>query len=935
MFLLTMQTTSSVSTRYVVLITLFWTLALAASLAWNLSNTQEQVMERAFAEARTNLDKDISFRRWATSHGGVYVPITENQQSVPWLAHVPKRDVMTTDGVALTLLNPASMLRQIMDDYAQHYGIRGRITGLKYLNPANAPDAWETLQLEAFTRGERKEVMEIGQLNGAPHLRYLRAMYMQKGCDKCHAVLGYQAGDMRGATGLNLPLADYYKQINAAKWNLGMTYSGIWLVGLMGIGWAGSLSRRREKERDWQAAERARAELRYRTLFEQARDGILIVDPATLLFVEFNDVAYRQLGYQRDEFLKMRIPDIEIEESPEDTARRIEQIRTRGWDDFETRHRHKDGSMRNVQVIVQMLLIDGRPMLQCTFRDITERKVAEEALLLYANMFRHSGEGILVTDRDNHIIAANPALTQMTGYALNELLGHNPRILSSGKTPPEIYQMLWASLNETGFWQGELNDRRKDGATYPKWATISVIYDEDGSVTHHIASFTDISERKAAEERIQHLAHHDTLTGLFNRYNLENRLGQALMSARRDNVPLAVMFIDLDRFKLINDSLGHHVGDVLLIEVARRLQASVRESDIVARLGGDEFVVVLTGLESAFDAASVAGKILHALGQAYAIDGNNLHSSPSIGVSVYPDDGASADELMKNADTAMYHAKEQGRNNVQFFTSAMNVVAAERMELERDLHTALETGQFEVHYQPQVDAKTERVCGFEALVRWHHPRLGLVPPLKFIPVAEESGLIGALGLWVLDTACSQFAAWRTAGVTGIRMAVNLSAHQLRSADLLGQVKSCIERYELKDGDLELEITESVAMDNPERAIGRLTELRELGVHLAIDDFGTGYSSLAYLKHLPIQTLKLDRSFVRDIETDANDAAICAATLALAHNLGLKVVAEGVEMEVQRYFLSTVHGCDILQGYYYGKPAAAAEWTAQWFSERGQ
>jgi diguanylate cyclase (GGDEF)-like protein/PAS domain S-box-containing protein len=914
--------------RYTLFAALFWSAALAASFYSNVERAREQVMDMAYAEARTNLNKDIVFRRWATRHGGVYVPLTAAQQSVPWMAHVPGREVTTTDGRQLTLLNPASMLRQMMDDYADTYGVRGRITGLRYLNPGNAPDSWEQAQLEAFDRREKTEVWAVAAIDGAPYLRYLRAMFMEPGCVKCHGILGYKDGDMRGATGLNLPLAPFYRQIDKTRHKLETSHGVIWLLGLAGIGWAGQQGRRRELERAAEVAERMRAEMRYRTLFEQSRDGILIVDPASQRFVEFNLVAHEQLGYTRAEFADMGIADIEVEESPAETAQHVEEVHRRGWDNFETRHRRKDGAIRNVQVIVQMLPIDGRPMLYCSFRDITERKAAEESLRLYANMFENSGEAIMVTDQENRIVAVNPALTRLTGYSGEELHGQNPRILASQRTPPETYQALWASLHASGFWQGELWDRRKDGHAYPKWASISVIRDAAGRITHHIASFTDISERKAAEERIERLAHHDTLTGLFNRFNLENRLGQALLTARRTAAPLAVIFIDMDRFKLINDTLGHQVGDHLLVEVAARLKASVRESDIVARLGGDEFVVVLTGMESALDAMPVAGKILHALGQPYEVDGHILHSSPSIGVSVFPGDGTDAETLMKNADTAMYHAKEQGRNNVQFFTADMNAAASERLELERDLRSAIAAGTLEVHYQPQVSARDGGVRGVEALARWRHPQHGMVPPLKFIPIAEEAGLIETLGAWVLEAACRQLAAWRAVGIDRVRMAVNLSAHQLRSSHLVGQVRDCIARYGLQPGDLELEVTESVAMENPERAVSQLQALRDLGVMLAIDDFGTGYSSLAYLKLLPIQVLKLDRAFVRDIETDANDAAISAATLALARSLGLAVVAEGVETAAQRDFLAA-HGCDYLQGYLFGRPEPAATWTAAW------
>jgi len=587
-----------------------------------------------------------------------------------------------------------------------------------------------------------------------------------------------------------------------------------------------------------------------------------------------------------------------------------------------------DGRIKYVHEICETRYDEkGTPSLsQGTVQDITERREAEEALHLYANVFRHSGEAILITDRDNRIVDLNPAFTRHTGYTLDDLRGENPSRLASGHTPRENYQTMWTALEQIGYWQGELWDRRKDGDSYPKWTSISVIRDDKGEVSNYIASFTDISERKAAEERIHQLAHHDALTGLLNRFSLESRLEQALLSARRGHQQLAVLFIDMDRFKIINDTLGHHAGDALLVEVARRLQSCVRESDIVARLGGDEFIVVLTGMEASMAAATVAAEIVSKLNEPYIIAGQPLHSSPSVGISTFPADGEDVETLMRNADTAMYHAKEQGRNNYQFFTSAMNTAASERLALERDLRTALAEGQFELHYQPQLCTADSRVCGVEALVRWHHPERGLIPPLKFIPIAEETGLIEPLGEWVLDEACRQQAAWRAQGIHGIHVAVNLSAHQLRSPTLANRVREILDKHGLEAGDLELEVTESVAMDNPERAIGQLNALRELGVGLAIDDFGTGYSSLAYLKLLPIQILKLDRTFVRDIESDENDAAISAATLALAHSLGLKVVAEGVETIAQRDYLAA-HQCDFLQGYLFSKPLPAKEATA--------
>ena len=557
-----------------------------------------------------------------------------------------------------------------------------------------------------------------------------------------------------------------------------------------------------------------------------------------------------------------------------------------------------------------------------TVQDITELKQAEEALRLYANVFEHSGEAILITDSAQHILAANPAFSRLTGYAIDDIQGANPSILASGLTPAETYQSMSAALEEAGYWQGEVVDQRKDGTLYPKWMAISEVRDREGNITHYVASFTDISERKQAEAQISQLAYHDALTGLLNRFSLNSQMEQALAMARREHRALAVMFLDMDRFKIINDTLGHAVGDELLIIVAHRLRENVRDSDIVARLGGDEFVVVLTEVEDATAAARLADKILHVLTQTYRIGENELHSTASIGLAFYPNDGKDSETLMKNADTAMYHAKSQGRNNVQFFTAEMNQIALKRLMLDQDLRVAVEAKQFVLHYQPQLDSRNGRVIGVEALVRWCHPRDGLISPAEFIPIAEESGLILPLGEWVLDEACRQLRAWRDSGIKDVTMAVNLSAHQLHAPVLLEQVAHTLEKHGLAGADLELEITESVAMHDPDAGIVKLKALRSLGVRLSIDDFGTGYSSLSYLKLLPIHTLKLDQSFVRDIESDSNDVAICTATIALAHNLGLVVIAEGVETEAQRLLL-TSHQCDFMQGYLFSKPLPAA------------
>ncbi len=558
-------------------------------------------------------------------------------------------------------------------------------------------------------------------------------------------------------------------------------------------------------------------------------------------------------------------------------------------------------------------------------RTLAQNRRARGRIELLAKVFEHGGEAVLVTDEQHRIVDANPALLRRTGYRFDEIVGHPVMELFSRRMPRAELVAMGKALKRDGRWRGEAWDQHKDGGDVPILLSIAAVHDAAGKVTHHICSSIDLSEVKQAEARMEHLAHHDTLTQLPNRVRLLQRLEQTLAQARSTQEQAAVLFIDMDRFKVINDTLGHQVGDGLLVEVGRRLRALVRDGDIVARLGGDEFVLVLpvAGQRGALAAQAVAHKVLEALGRPYSVRGHELHSTPSIGVALFPADGEDPDTLMKNADTAMYQAKATGRNNVQFFTSAMNQQRGERLVLEVGLRSAIERGQLSLHYQPQVDLASGRVIGLEALVRWQHPDLGWIPPLKFIPIAEDTGLIESIGAWVLEQALAEVRRWRDAGHAGLRVAVNLSAQQLRPEGFAAHVAAALQRHGLPGQALELEITESMAMADPGRTAELLGRLRALGVALAIDDFGTGYSSLAYLKQLPLSCLKLDRSFVRDIEHDPNDAAICTATIQMAHSLGLGVVAEGVETGEQLAFLRDL-GCDTVQGYFISKPLPAAD-----------
>ncbi|MCB1907500.1 MAG: EAL domain-containing protein [Rhodocyclaceae bacterium] len=555
-----------------------------------------------------------------------------------------------------------------------------------------------------------------------------------------------------------------------------------------------------------------------------------------------------------------------------------------------------------------------------------DRQQLEGDLRLAASVFENSAEGILITDAGERVISANAACEPITGYSPSELIGNRPSMLRSGQHADEFYRLMREDLARDGQWTGEIWNRRKNGEVYPQWMTITAVADGDGRIRNYIASFFDISARKEAEARIHFLAHHDALTGLPNRLLLQDRLNQALSAARRDTLNVAILFFDLDRFKLINDSLGHDFGDALLKEIAQRLSVVIREGETIARLGGDEFVVVLPAIRHSEQASLVAERILSTITAPMTLRSQAFQVTASVGISIYPDDGVDADTLLRNADTAMYHAKELGRNNFQFYTASLNAVVTERVQLENDMRRGLEQNEFIVQYQPQIDTRSGRIVGTEALVRWLHPTQGMISPSRFVPVAEDSGLIVPLGEFVMREACQRAAGWQHTLPHPVRVGVNISARQFSAGNLLETVESALAASGLRPDLLELEITESMLMEQPEDAARLLAELSGLGVQLAIDDFGTGYSSLAYLRRFAIDRLKVDQSFIQDLSHDANDAAIVRAVISLAHTLNLEVIAEGVETDEH---LRRLHdwGCYSVQGYLFSQPLSAADFEA--------
>lgn len=554
-----------------------------------------------------------------------------------------------------------------------------------------------------------------------------------------------------------------------------------------------------------------------------------------------------------------------------------------------------------------------------------ERKRAEVQLQLKSKVFEQGSEAIVITDSRRQIVRVNQAFCRITGYSETEVLGRDPNMLSSGRHDSDFYQSMWESIHAHGQWQGELWNRRKDGTYYPEWLSISVLRDRSGTVMNYVGIATDISKLKEDEERIRLLADFDPLTGLPNRRLLQDRIDTALSHAQRHGEPLALMFLDLDRFKNVNDSLGHHVGDELLIQVAQRLKSVLREEDTVCRVGGDEFVLLCTGTD--IDGAThVAKKLLESTEQRHQINQQELSITFSIGIALYPTDGNTFEALSMSADAAMYRAKQAGRNTFRFFTAQMQAQSARALQLENGLRRALELQQVHLVYQPQVSLHDGRVVGMEALLRWEHPTLGQVSPVEFIPIAEESGLILPIGEWVLRTAARQLRAWLDAGLPVQKMAVNLSAVQFRDANLPNLVTQVLAEFNLEPQCLELELTEGVAMNDPVGAIAVMNNLHQRGVRMSIDDFGTGYSSLSYLKRFSVYKLKIDQSFVRDITDDPDDKAIVVAIIALARSLGFQTTAEGVETRGQLAFLRE-QGCDEGQGYLYSEPLPADRFEA--------
>ena len=672
-------------------------------------------------------------------------------------------------------------------------------------------------------------------------------------------------------------------------------------------------------------------------IIEQAEAAYLATDIDGRLS-HVNPAALRLLGYEREELLGRGLTEFHDQQEIQSRARHLSRISRHkvepgfavllavtdtGGQDWT--YRRKDGSQFVAALSLKPLQgVGGRTLgYLATLSDVTTQRACEAELRVAAIAFE-SQAAIMVADAERRILRVNPAFCALTGYSAQEAIGRTPAILKSGRHDAAFYRQLWKRLNSTGHWQGEIWNRRKSGDIFPEWLTISEVRDGNGRLTHYVSTFSDISDLKLAESEIHNLAFYDPLTALPNRRLLLNRLGQARKTGQRSRQFGALLIIDLDHFKNLNDTLGHDIGDRLLLEVAKRLSACIREGDTAARQGGDEFIVMLENLGAVAEQAgilaeAVAEKIRLSLCEPYLINGESeCFYSASIGISLFCGHDKTTEALLKQADIALYKAKDAGRNAIRFFDSAMQTALDRRAALEARLHQALARGEFRLFVQAQVDGACHLV-GAEALLRWQPPQGGMIPPGEFIPLAEETGLIVPIGNWVLDAACARLRQWAEHPATRhLYLAVNVSVRQFRQPDFVDQIRAALERHGVDARLLKIELTESLLLDNVDAVVAKMQVLRDIGVRFSLDDFGTGYASLSYLKRFPFDQLKVDHSFIRDIASDPDDAAIVRAIIAMGNTLRLDVVAEGVETEAQHAYL-VEHGCARFQGYLFGRP----------------
>lgn len=917
-------------TRWALLLAAGWTLVVAGLLACDLYQSYRREAEEARTAADAALARDMAYRQWVQKSGGVYVPVSAWSPPNPNLAAVAERDVVTPSGRELTLVNSSYMFRQVTAMAGGKKAV-SRTTSLKPLRPENAPSPREAEALERFDAGERNEIVWTEETDGEAVTRVIRPFLVEEACLKCHAQQGYKIGDVRGGITVTVPAPTVATQLAGAG-TPALCYGLLWLAGLAGLTGAARSLRRVGKKQQETVESRDFADTVLRTQFEISPDGVLVVDQGgTIVLVNRR---FKEM---------MRVPEELL------TAGHDRQIlehvagQVRDREEFLEKVKHLRGHPEE-RSRGELALGDGRILDRDSspmklpdgqyagriwfFRDITERKRTEEQLReseeKYRAIFAAESDGIVAADfTTGKIMDCNNAILEMYGYSREELIGRETELLLADSLPPEAMTTSSARISLQ-------YHRKKDGTVFPVEITFEILALQGGPV--HLATIRDITQRKAMEDELRAAALTDRLTGLPNRTLLLDRLQQAIERHKRLGSTYAVLFLDLDRFKTINDSLGHKMGDQLLSAVAKRLTLDLRgidtisrhsTSDTAARLGGDEFVILLESLESDADAARVAQRLQERLSEPYILGEHEVVSTASIGIVISGGGHDRAEDVLRDADTAMYESKLGGRGRVVMFDGAMRNRVQQKMELESGMRRGLETGQFLLEYQPIVSLEDGRLEGLEALVRWQHPRHGLISPGEFIPLAEETGLIVPLGEWVFREACRQMAQWQKTenGNAVPTISVNLSRNQLLMPGLPERLHKLAQEAGVEPRTIHLEVTESTIMADSKLGAAVLRRLRELGFKIDMDDFGTGYSSLSCLQEFPIDVLKIDRSFIKNLNRGRDYAALVHAISTLAGNLGIKVVAEGVETAEQLSMLQALE-CHFAQGYYFAGPMRA-------------
>ncbi len=904
------------------------------SLAWNIYHDEAQLMDQARAEAKANFDKDITFRRWVTMHGGVYVPVTPEQQPIPWLKHLPDRDVVTRDGKLLTLLNPATMLRQMMDRYGNAYGIKGRITGLKYLNPANAPDSWEREQLLAFQRGERKESWAVSDIDGRSYLRYFQAVYMEPGCIKCHAVLGYtRVGELRGGIGVNLPLAHYHNLHSTNVLGFSTGHVLIWLMGLIGITWAGRQQDLRARELERAVAALRASEKRFDLAVNGAEEGVWDLEVATGKMYRSKRMC-EMLGFTEEELF----PSLNTWKSlmhPDDRDAVLAALQSHiegKTPRFEAVFRavHKDGSYR-------WILSRGRAIHDASGRtvrvvgvhsDITERKAMEAQLFEEKERAQVTlasiGDAVLTTDAEGFVTFMNGVAERLTGWKLAEALKAPVETVVSlldeetRQSMPHPVERCRAGAQIVELAGNTLLINR-DGHEISIQDSAAPILNREGQLIGVVMVFRDVSESREMARQMSWQIAHDALTGLVSRREFERRLGLLVEDAHHSGQQHALLYLDLDNFKIVNDVCGHLAGDELLKQLASQMSARMRRNDTLARLGGDEFAALLENCPVEI-ALEIANKLrLTVAAFHFEWDNKTLEVGVSIGVVVVNADTASMVDALSAADVACYAAKEGGRNRVQLYTNADPASVSKHLDLHlaADIRSAVSVGRFELYAQEILSLQNKPGRYFEVLVRMVDSYGKLIQPGLFITTAERYGLMPEIDLWVVKQALALLAQ-AGSGAQDVRLAINLSGLCFGDLAMSERVRELVVQSEVDPARITFEITETAAVTLLSHAARVMRELGSLGCRFALDDFGSGMSSFAYLKALPVNTLKIDGAFVREMLASPTDKAFVEAIHHVAHTLGMETVAEFAESQEIVEALRAI-GIDYAQGYAVAKP----------------